>query len=66
MDPIQGVPVATRVKLRDKTGMAVLAAQPPLLAAVMWLAFPKPTTALMFMPLSCSGSNVGRGAGTHR
>ena len=43
-----------RVKLRDKTGMAVLAAQPPLLAAVMWVVFPKPTTALMFMlALSC-------------
>ena len=34
--------------------MAVLAAQPPLLAAVMWAVFPKPTTALMFMlALSC-------------
>ena len=43
-----------RVKLRDKTGVAVLAAQPPLLAAVMWIVFPKPTTALMFMlALSC-------------
>ena len=42
------------MKLRDKTGMAVLAAQPPLLAAVMWVVFPKPTTALMFMlALSC-------------
>jgi ABC-type multidrug transport system ATPase subunit len=44
----------TKVKLRDKTGMAVLAAQPPLLAMVMWIVFPKPTTALMFMvALSC-------------
>ena len=43
-----------KVKLRDATGMAVLAAQPPLLAAVMWVVFPKPTTALMFMvALSC-------------
>ena len=32
--------VATRVKLRDKTGMAIApAAQPPLLAAVMWVVF---------------------------
>ena len=29
-----------RVKLRDKTGMAVLAAHPPLRAAVMWVVFP--------------------------
>jgi hypothetical protein len=44
----------TKVKLRDQTGMAVLAAQPPLLALVMWIVFPKPTTALMFMVgLSC-------------
>ena len=44
----------TKVKCRDRTGMAVLAAQPPLLAAVMWVVFPKPTTALMFMvALSC-------------
>jgi ABC transport system ATP-binding/permease protein len=43
-----------KVKTRDRTGMVVLAAQPPLLAAVMWLVFPKPTTALMFMlALSC-------------
>ena len=43
-----------RVKVRDRTGMAVLAAQPPLLAVVMWIVFPKPTTALMFMlALSC-------------
>jgi hypothetical protein len=43
-----------KVKCRDSTGMAVLAAQPPLLAAVMWVVFPKPTTALMFMlALSC-------------
>jgi ABC-type multidrug transport system ATPase subunit len=38
-----------KIKLRDRTGIAVLAAQPPLLAAVMWIVFPKPTTALMFM-----------------
>jgi ABC-type multidrug transport system ATPase subunit len=43
-----------RVKLRDKTGMMVLGAQPPLLALVMWIVFPKPTTSLMFMlALSC-------------
>ncbi len=43
-----------KVKIRDRTGMAVLAAQPPLLALVMWVVFPKPTTALMFMlALSC-------------
>ena len=29
--------------------MLVLGLQPPLLAVVMWLVFPKPTTALMFM-----------------
>jgi ABC-type multidrug transport system ATPase subunit len=44
----------SKVKVRDRTGMAVLAAQPPLLAVVMWVVFPKPTTALMFMlALSC-------------
>jgi ABC-type multidrug transport system ATPase subunit len=43
-----------KVKSRDTTGMAVLAAQPPLLALVMGVVFPKPTTALMFMlALSC-------------
>ena len=43
-----------KVKLRDRTGIAVLAAQPPLLALVMWVVFPRPTTALMFMlTLSC-------------
>ncbi len=43
-----------RVKLRDRTGMIVLGAQPPLLALVMWIVFPKPTTSLMFMlALSC-------------
>jgi len=38
-----------RVKLRDRTGMLVLGMQPPILAAVMWIVFPKPTTSLMFM-----------------
>jgi hypothetical protein len=38
-----------RVKLRDRTGMLVLGLQPPLLALVMWIVFPKPTTSLMFM-----------------
>ncbi len=39
----------SRVKLRDTTGMLVLGLQPPLLALVMWLVFPQPTTSLMFM-----------------
>ncbi|MGB0638064.1 MAG: ATP-binding cassette domain-containing protein [Myxococcota bacterium] len=44
----------SKVKFRDRTGVVVLAAQPPLLALVMWLVFPEPTTALMFMlALSC-------------
>jgi len=38
-----------RVKLRDRTGMLVLGLQPPILALVMWIVFPKPTTSLMFM-----------------
>jgi ABC-type multidrug transport system ATPase subunit len=44
----------SRVKLRDRTGMLVLGLQPPLLALVMWIVFPRPTTSLMFMlALSC-------------
>jgi ABC-type multidrug transport system ATPase subunit len=43
-----------RIKLRDRTGVLVLGMQPPLLALVMWIVFPKPTTSLMFMlALSC-------------
>jgi ABC-type multidrug transport system ATPase subunit len=42
------------VKLRDKAGLGVLAAQPPLLALVMYIVFPVPTTHLLFMlSLSC-------------
>ncbi len=43
-----------RVKLRDRTGMMVLGLQPPILAAVMWIVFPAPTTRMLFMlALSC-------------
>jgi ABC-type multidrug transport system ATPase subunit len=43
-----------RVKARDRTGLWVLAAQPPFLALVMAVVFPKPTTSLIFMlSLSC-------------
>lgn len=38
-----------RVKWRDATGMAVLLAQAPILAAAMWLVFPDPDTAAAFM-----------------
>ena len=42
------------VKLRDRAGLGVLAAQPPLLALVMYVVFPVPTTHLLFMlSLSC-------------
>jgi ABC-type multidrug transport system ATPase subunit len=45
----------TRVKARDKTGLVVLAAQPPFLAAVMVLVFPAPTMQMLFMlSLSCA------------
>ncbi len=44
-----------RVKSRDVTGLWVLAAQPPFLAAVMALVFPKPTMQMLFMlSLSCT------------
>lgn len=44
----------TRVKLRDRTGLLVLAAQPPFLALVMAVVFPKPTKSMIFMlTLSC-------------
>lgn len=43
-----------RVKSRDRTGLWVLAIQPPFLAAVMAAVFPKPTTPMLFMmTLSC-------------
>jgi ABC transport system ATP-binding/permease protein len=38
-----------RVKWRDRTGAAVLAVQPPILAVVMWLVFPGPTAPMVFM-----------------
>jgi ABC-type multidrug transport system ATPase subunit len=43
-----------RTKLRDRTGLWVLAAQPPFLAGVMAVVFPKPTSSMIFMlSLSC-------------
>lgn len=43
-----------KVKLRDRTGLWVLAAQPPFLALVMFVVFPKPTKSMIFMlTLSC-------------
>ena len=43
-----------RVKTRDRTGLWVLAAQPPFLALVMSIVFPAPTTSMLFMlSLSC-------------
>lgn len=43
-----------RVKLRDRTGLWVLGAQPPFLALVMALVFPKATSSMLFMlTLSC-------------
>ncbi|MEN9786093.1 MAG: hypothetical protein RLZZ299_1357 [Pseudomonadota bacterium] len=44
-----------RVKARDRTGLWVLAAQPPFLALVMALVFPAPTMQMLFMlSLSCT------------
>jgi ABC transport system ATP-binding/permease protein len=44
----------TKVKLRDRTGLLVLGLQPPVLACVMWMVFPAPTTRMLFMmALSC-------------
>ncbi len=44
----------SKVKLRDRTGLWVLAAQPPFLALVMFVVFPKPTKSMIFMlTLSC-------------
>ena len=51
-----------RTKLRDKAGLAVLTIQPPILALLIWLVFPVPTTRLMFMlSLSCLwfGMSIG-------
>lgn len=43
-----------RTKLRDRTGLWVLAAQPPFLALVMAVVFPEPTSSMLFMlSLSC-------------
>lgn len=43
-----------RVKGRDLGGLAVLLAQAPVLALVMWIVFPLPTREMMFMlSLSC-------------
>lgn len=43
-----------RVKLRDRMGLWVLGAQPPFLALVMALVFPKATSSMLFMlTLSC-------------
>lgn len=38
-----------RVKLRDRTGMAVMIAQPLVVAAVLWLVFPRPTLSYAFV-----------------
>jgi hypothetical protein len=37
------------VKVRDRTGLAVLVVQPPILALVMWVVFPGPTAPMLFM-----------------
>jgi hypothetical protein len=43
-----------KTKMRDRTGLWVLAAQPPFLALVMAVVFPKPTSSMIFMlTLSC-------------
>ena len=43
-----------RTKARDRTGLWVLAAQPPFLAVVMAVVFPEPTSSMIFMlSLSC-------------
>jgi ABC-type multidrug transport system ATPase subunit len=38
-----------RTKIRDRVGMAVFWAQPPVLALVMWIVFNKPTVPALFM-----------------
>ncbi len=51
-----------RTKLRDKAGLAVLTVQPPILALLIWLVFPVPTTRMVFMlSLSCLwfGMSIG-------
>jgi ABC transport system ATP-binding/permease protein len=43
-----------RTKMRDGAGLAVLTVQPPILALLIWLVFPVPTTRMAFMlSLSC-------------
>jgi ABC-type multidrug transport system ATPase subunit len=43
-----------RVKMRDRTGLLVLGLQPPVLAAVMLVMYPKPIVSMFFMiTLSC-------------
>ena len=43
-----------RVKMRDRTGLLVLGLQPPILAAVMLVVYPKPIVSMFFMiTLSC-------------
>ncbi len=43
-----------RIRLRDRTGLAVLSVQPVILALVMGIVFPAPTTGFFFMlSLSC-------------
>jgi len=39
----------TRVKMRDRMGMLVLALQPPILALIMVVVFPAPTAPFLFM-----------------
>ena len=50
--PARQIPALTsrylRVKLRDRTGLWVLLAQAPLLAAVQWVVFPGPTPPFAF------------------
>ena len=44
----------TSTKLRDRSGLWVLGAQPAFLAVVMAVVFPKPTSSMLFMlSLSC-------------
>ncbi|MDP6931441.1 MAG: ATP-binding cassette domain-containing protein, partial [Myxococcota bacterium] len=50
-----------KVKMRDRTGLLVLGIQPLVLAFVMWIVFPVPTTALLFM-LSLSALWFGMSA----
>jgi ABC-type multidrug transport system ATPase subunit/biotin carboxyl carrier protein len=38
-----------RTKMRDRVGLSVILAQPPLLALMMWIVFPAPTVPALFM-----------------